>query len=216
MAVRAAGVRDLGGPSAEAAVAVRADQQLAALVLDQQKQLAAVRAGLSGLIVVGIGRVAGLDLLHEPGRVGPHFCHEGGIPLLTLGDPGQTVLPAGGQLGASQLLRHQIDKLNALRGGDQALAGALDIKGGKELFDDVRPGRRGAEPGGLLQDLAELLVRDLADRRMLHRGQQGGLGVAGRGCGLPLGEAELLHRQALTLLQIGKALFLLLGVAFVL
>ena len=210
MAVGAAGVGDLGGPLPEAAFPVRADQQLPPLVLHQKQQLTALRAGLPGLVVVGVGGVAGLHVGHQLRCVLPHLGHKVRVPLLALGDPGQPVLPLCGQRRAAQIRRGQLHQLDPLGGGHQGLALALDIEGREQLFNDVRPGGGGAQAGGLLQDLLQVLVRHLGNR-MLHGGQQGGLGVPGRRRGLAGGEPELPDLEPLALLQVRQPLLLLLG-----
>ena len=97
-----------------------------------------------------------------------------------------------GQLGRGQrVLAEQADHLDALLGGVQRAALALDVADRDQPLDDRRA-RRGRADAGVLHRLAQLGVLDVLAGG-LHRAEQRGLGEAPRRLGLL---AERLDRRA--------------------
>ncbi len=100
-------------------------------------------------------------------------------------DRGQAVLPVAGQRRRRQrMLAEQADHVQALLGGDQRAAVALDVADVDQALDD-RGARRRRADARLLHRLAQLLVVDELARG-LHRAEQRRVGVAPRRLGLLL------------------------------
>ena len=102
--------------------------------------------------------------------------HESGGVALAPGDGGQFLFPLRREHRRGQGVRQDCNQVDPRFGGNQAFASALHKSGRHQLFQDGRPGRRGA------QALALGVLRHILFSGGLHRRQKGVLRVRlGRG-----------------------------------
>ena len=87
----------------------------------EQQELAAVRAGLARLVVVGVFRIACLDGRNETRRIGAHLLDKFFVALLPLCDPGKAVLPLCRERSRAEVLRGQLHKCMPLDVGTSSL-----------------------------------------------------------------------------------------------
>ena len=128
-----------------------------------------------------------LDPVHEVLRRRLALCH-----LV------QPLLPIRCELGRGQQLRQHRDQVDACLCGDQVLALALHKPAGYQLFNDGRPGRRGAQAAPFR------VLRDVLLTRVLHSRQKGVLRVGLGGRSEVLGDGDGDRLKDLPLGQGGK------------
>ena len=147
-------------------------------------------------------RVERLDGLAREQR---DVAHEVLARLLAVLDLAEPLLPVAGQARRGQrVLVEQPDHVQALLGGDQRAAVALDVADVDQALDD-RGARGGRADAGVLHGLAQLVVVDELARG-LHRGQQRRVGVAARRLGDLLLRGDLARVDGLAALELRELL----------
>ena len=124
---------------------------------------------------------AGELLAHDAAHELHHLGHEGAGLGLVAGDCGEVALHARGEVDASELRDHLVDECAALGGRGEGRAFAGQVAAVHERGDDARACGGGADAArvqrGVLDGCLELVfLHEVVG--VLHRGEQGGVGVA--------------------------------------
>lgn len=137
VAFRASRVCLLGNVFAIAALPVLADEHFAALSVDFQQKLAALRAFASRQVVVAEGFVAVFDFLHHFFGVRSHFLDKRSLVQAAFGDCGKLLLPLGGQSRRLHLVGNEFQQLLGFRRHKHMLAPLFQQEAVKQLFDNI-------------------------------------------------------------------------------
>ena len=183
MAFWAAGVGLLLKVAAIAAFAVLADEHFAFLGLDFEEEFAAIWAWGAGHIVVAVLLIGIFHGFDEFCGEGAHIAGEGGGAFLSAGDTFKAFFPVGGEERRGEVVRDDIDELDAFGGWHEGLALLFNIEAFEQFLDDVGAGGWCADAAGFVENGLGVLVA-YKSLGIFHGGQEGAFGEASGRSGL--------------------------------
>lgn len=172
VAFRTAGIGGLAEVAAVAAFAVLADEHLAFFGVDLEHEFATFWTLRASKVVVAVLLVTFFHSFDKVGGKGTHIAGKGGGFFFAAADGLEAFFPLSGQERRGEVVRYDVDELDALGGRHELLTLLFYIKALKELFDDVRTGGRRTNAAGLVKHGLGVLVIDKA-LRIFHRCQKG-------------------------------------------